>query len=93
VRLPPRPKFDFYGMRQAPFDQIKRAPLAAKDFGLSGHLRLQQQRVIINLRGDEYGFFALLDELEEAAGSSETSRRYGVWHGAWTLVETKLTVP
>jgi hypothetical protein len=50
---PPRPELDLYGVCQPPFDQIKGAPAATEDFGLPGHFRLKQQRVIVNLRGDE----------------------------------------
>jgi len=41
------------------------------------------------LRGDEIGFLPLLDELKKLPEAARPPRSTGVWHGAWTLVETK----
>ena len=54
--LPPRPEFDLDRVRKPASEQVHGPPLATQDFRLPGHFRFKEQRVIVNLRGNEDGF-------------------------------------
>src|SRR5437879_5486845 len=57
--LPPRPEFDFDRVRKPAGEQVQGSPPSAKNFGLPGHFRLEQQRMIVNLRGNEDGLLGV----------------------------------
>src|SRR5439155_995537 len=51
----PGPEFNLDGVRQTPRNEVQGAAAAAENLRLPGHLRFEQQRVIVNLSGDQDG--------------------------------------
>src|SRR5437879_11197680 len=70
-RSQPRPEFNLDGVRQTPRNEVQGAAAAAENLRLPGHLRFEQQRVIVNLSGDQDGSL-------RCAGGAAGRQRQGI---------------
>src|SRR5437016_9674460 len=70
AQLPPRPVLDLDRARDPPRDEVDDAFPAAKNLGLTGHLRFQQERAVIDPGRDQ-------DRFRIHVGATERGRARG----------------